>query len=145
MLGLSQLPQSGRIHLLVVEDEDVDALNVQRALRGVATIETLTRVRDGVEGLAWLRARNDLHRVVVLSDLRMPRMSGLEMLEAIRSDPQLAALSVVFLTTSSDERDLDSASRLHIAGYLTKCLDGSRFMAALRAFADYWSLSLVPR
>jgi CheY-like chemotaxis protein len=135
----------GRFHLLLVEDDDVDALNVQRALRGVAAIESLVRVSDGVEALAWLRARASLRRVVVLSDIRMPRMSGLELLAALRGDPLLAALPVVFLTTSADDSDLEAAAGLHSAGYLTKSPDSTRFKVSMRAFADYWALSLVPQ
>ena len=142
MLGPSPV---NRFHILLVEDDDVDALNVQRALRGIESIESLTRLRDGVEALTWLRERESLRRVVVLSDLRMPRMSGLELVAAIRHDPKLESLTVAILTTSADDRDLESAARLHVAGYFAKALDSQQFIASLRSFADYWAASLVPR
>ena len=141
---LGQLPIN-RFHLLLVEDDDVDALNVQRALRGVEAIETVTRLRDGGEALTWLRERTSLRRLKVLSDLRMPRMSGLELLAASRHDPKLESLAVAILTTSADDRDLEAAARLHVAGYFAKGLDSQQFGAALRSFAEYWASSLVPR
>jgi CheY-like chemotaxis protein len=126
--------------ILLVEDDDLDAMNVRRALRGVPAVESVTVVPDGVEALELLRSgRIPLDRLVLLIDLRMPRMSGLELLAALRAIPPLASLPAVILTTSADARDRASAYALHVAGYLLKPLDGTAFRECMQRFAAYWS------
>ena len=98
------------LHILLVDDDEVDVMNVRRALqrnqeRGLA-VATLHVAGDGVEALELLRAGAiPAHRRLVLLDLNMPRMNGLELLRALRANPDLAALPVVVLTTSDDEND----------------------------------------
>jgi len=100
-----------RIHLLLVEDDDLDVMNVHRALSQAPEIASITVARDGIEALRLLRAGElPLERLVILLDLRMPRMSGLDLLKELRSDPRLRRVPSVILTTSDDpvqiEQDL---------------------------------------
>ena len=129
-----------RFHILHVEDDDLDALNVQRFLRSSDQVEGITTARDGVEALELLRSGTlPLGNLVTLLDIRLPRMSGLEFLRELRADPDLRHLPVVVLSTSDDEGDLGTAYALNVAGYLVKPLSMDRLRTCLSAFATYWS------
>lgn len=131
---------SHRFHILHVEDDDLDALNVQRFLRSNDQVESITPARDGVEALEILRSGQlPLNNLVTLLDIRLPRMSGLEFLRELRADPDLRHLPVVVLSTSDDEGDLGTAYALNVAGYLVKPLSMERLRSCLSAFASYWS------
>jgi CheY-like chemotaxis protein len=132
-------------HLLVLEDDDIDAAIIPRALRGVESIESITLARDGEEGLAMLRSGHlPLHRLVILLELRMPRMSGLAFLDALRADPNLRSLPVVALTTSSDLQYCREAYRLNVAGYFIKPVKFEDFKQTVRAVTNYWCASAFP-
>lgn len=129
-----------RFHILHVEDDDLDALNVQRFLRSSDQVEGITTAHDGVEALELLRSGSlPLSNLVTLLDIRLPRMSGLEFLRELRADPDLRHLPVVVLSTSDDEGDLGTAYALNVAGYLVKPLSMDRLRSCLVAFATYWS------
>lgn len=129
-----------QFHLLLVEDDDLDVMNVHRALGQAAEIASITVCRDGVEALKLLRAGElSLERLVIIADLRMPRMSGLELLRELRADPQLRRNPVVVLTTSDDPVDRDAAFRLGAAGYFVKPAAPGRFRQIMDALRSYWS------
>ena len=133
---------SHRFHVLHVEDDDLDALNVQRLMNQCEAVVGITVARDGIEALDLLRSgRSDLHDLVILLDICMPRMSGLEFLRELRADPDLCHLPVVVLSTSDHDDDKESAFRFHVAGYLIKAPSPERFRRSLAAFASYWSSS----
>ena len=133
------------IHLLLVEDDTLDALNVQRVFRGLVAIASVTVAQDGVEGMEVLRSGSlPLHRLVILLDLRMPRMNGLEFLRVLRADPHLRAIPVVVLTTSADEGDREQAYRMNVAGYFLKPVNLSEFKQAMTTFTEYWSRVIFP-
>ena len=129
-----------QFHLLLVEDDDLDVMNVHRALGQAAEIASITVCRDGVEALKLLRGGElSLERLVIIADLRMPRMSGLELLRELRADPQLRRNPVVVLTTSDDPVDRDAAFRLGAAGYFVKPAAPGRFRQIMDAMRSYWS------
>ncbi len=129
-------------HILHVEDDDLDALNVQRLLRRCAAVHGIDVARDGIEALDLLRSADaDLKSLVILLDLRLPRMGGLEFLRELRSDPRICHLPVVVLSTSNLVEDKTMAYHMNVAGYLLKPLNPERFLRSLTTFADYWSSS----
>jgi CheY-like chemotaxis protein len=133
---------SRRFHVLHVEDDDLDALNVQRLMGVNDAVSDVTVAHDGIEALELLRS--DLcgvHDLVILLDISMPRMNGLEFLRELRADPALCHLPVVVLSTSDHEDDKATAYRLNVAGYLVKPPSTERFRRSLDAFASYWSSS----
>lgn len=137
--------RGGRLNILLVEDDELDVLNLKRALVPHTTINPLIHAPDGVAALALLR--NDgvpRHRLVIVLDLRMPRMSGLEFLRALREDGELSMIPAVVLTTSADERDRAEAYRLGAAGYMVKPVDPAEFRSCVNSFADYWSKMELP-
>jgi CheY-like chemotaxis protein len=137
------------LHILLVDDDEVDVRNVRRALqrnheRGLAAA-TLHVAGDGVEALELLRSGViPARRRLILLDLNMPRMNGLELLRALRADPALAALPVVVLTTSDDERDKMEAYDLNVAGYLVKPVDFASTVALMAALETYWTVVELP-
>ncbi|HTE52860.1 MAG TPA: response regulator [Kofleriaceae bacterium] len=129
-----------QFHILHVEDDDLDALNVQRMLRQSEVVTGIEVARDGVEALELLRSdRSDLHNLVILLDICLPRMGGLEFLRALRADPSLRHLPVVVLSTSNLDEDKAMAYEMNVAGYLIKPINPERFGRSLSAFVDYWA------
>lgn len=127
-------------HILHVEDDDLDALNVQRSLAASGLVSGITVARDGVEALEVLRSgRVPLTNLVTLIDIRLPRMGGLEFLRELRADPDLKHLPVVVLSTSEDEGDMGTAYALNVAGYLVKPFSMERLKSSLGAFCQYWA------
>ncbi len=136
------------LHILVVDDDDVDVMNVERAFKKNNIRNPLYIARDGVQALAMLRdegpARIPSERRLVLLDLNMPRMSGLEFLHELRSDPSLRHLTVVVLTTSDDERDKVEAYNLNVAGYILKPVTFTAFVEAMATLNKYWTINELP-
>lgn len=130
--------------LLVVDDDEVDQLTVARGLIAAALPVNVSRARDGVEALDMLRAEPARAGLVVLLDLNLPRMNGLEFLRALRADAALANTVVVVLTTSTDPRDRREAHALNVAGYFAKPLDFGEFVELLRTIHRYWGAVLFP-
>jgi len=131
-----------RIHLLLVEDDDLDVMNVHRALAQAPEVASITVARDGLEALQLLRAAElPMERLVTVVDLRMPRMSGLDLLREVRADPRLKRLPVVVLTTSDDPHDRDAAFCLGVAGYFVKPAAPGRFRQIMDALRSYWSVA----
>jgi CheY-like chemotaxis protein len=129
-----------KFHILHIEDDELDALNVQRFLRATDHVSGITYASDGVDALAELRSGDlPLNDLVVLLDIRLPRMDGFEFLRELRADPELRHLPVVVLSTSEDEQDLATAYTLNVAGYLVKPLSVERLRSCLSAFARYWA------
>ena len=120
------------IKILLVDDDDVDVRVVKRALHKKCINNPMIVARDGVEALEMLRGTDEQpplqQPLLVLLDLNMPRMGGLEFLEELRQDPRLSKTIVFVLTTSNDERDRDAAYSQNIAGYLLKAEAGRDLM-----------------
>lgn len=132
--------QPQQFHLLLVEDDDLDVMNVHRALGQATEIASITVCRDGVEALRLLRAGElALERLVIIADLQMPRMSGLEFLGELRADPQLRRNPVVVLTMSDDPVDRGAAFALGAAGYFVKPAAPGRLRQIMDALRSYWS------
>ena len=123
--------------ILLVEDNQADALLIQEALRQVAADHVVERASDGVEALEYLRgpsARPDL----VLLDLNMPRKDGREVLAEIKADDDLKQIPVVVLTTSEAEQDIVKSYKLHANCYVTKPLDLDQFVTVVKSIEDFW-------
>lgn len=120
------------VTLLIVDDDRVDVRAVTRALRKKGVDNPIEVAANGREALDALRGENGRPRVawpyIVLLDLNMPRMNGIEFLETVRKDPALSETVVFVLTTSDDDRDKVAAYRHHVAGYVVKTNAGSEFM-----------------
>jgi CheY-like chemotaxis protein len=133
------------LNVLLVEDDEVDVMNVKRAFEKNHIMNPLYLATNGIEALELLRGDDiPASRRLVLLDLNMPRMNGIEFLQELRQDPQLAATTVVVLTTSNDERDKVEAYSLNVAGYILKPVTFDNFCEAMVALNKYWSLVEFP-
>lgn len=138
-------PAGRPINLLLVDDDEVDVLNVRRALERGRITNQIWVAGDGIEGLAMLRgAEMPRDRRLVLLDINMPRMNGIEMLREMRADPELQMTSVVILTTSNDDFDRIESFRLNVAGYLLKPVTFMSFVELMTALNRYWTLVELP-
>lgn len=133
------------LNILLVEDDDVDVMNVRRAFAKHHITNPLFIARDGVEALEKLRdSEVPKGRRLVLLDLNMPRMNGIEFLRELRNDPELAPTPVVVLTTSNDDQDKVEAYHLNVAGYLLKPVTFTNFCDVMVTLNKYWSLVEMP-
>lgn len=133
------------INVLLVEDDEVDVMNVRRAFEKNNITNPLWVASDGVEALELLEEGEvPLNRLLVLLDLNMPRMGGIELLREIRARDDLRHLPVVVLTTSDDERDRIEAYNLNVAGYLVKPVTFLSFVEAMATLNKYWTLVELP-
>jgi CheY-like chemotaxis protein len=138
------------INILLVEDDEVDVMNVQRAFRKNKISNPLYIAENGLEALAMLRSQDGKNPIVpplrrlILLDLNMPKMNGLEFLHQLRADSELKSTPVVVLTTSDEDRDRLEAYNLNVAGYLLKPVSFANFDQIMIALNNYWALSEMP-
>ena len=133
------------LNILLVDDDEVDVMTVKRAFSKANIANKLFVATDGIEALGMLRSDGvPLQRRLVLLDLNMPRMSGIEVLREIRADPALQALTVIVLTTSNEDRDRVEAYRLNVAGYLLKPVTFHAFAEVMVTLNKYWTLMEMP-
>lgn len=137
------------VNILLVEDDEVDVMNVRRAFKKNNITNPLHVAGNGAEALEILRASgtsSDIprERRLVLLDLNMPRMGGIEFLRELRADPDLRPTPVVVLTTSNEERDRVEAYNLNVAGYILKPVTVASFIETMATLSRYWTLSEVP-
>ena len=137
------------LNILLVEDDELDVMNVQRAFRKNNVLNSLYIAGNGLEALAMLRGEESAsempsERRLVLLDLNMPRMNGIEFLRVLRADPDLKMIPVVVLTTSDEERDKVDAYKLNVAGYILKPVTLANFVETMATLDKYWSLSELP-
>ncbi|HSU67446.1 MAG TPA: response regulator [Tepidisphaeraceae bacterium] len=134
-----------RLNILLVEDDELDVMNVRRAFKKNNIVNPLYTAGNGLEALEMLRNGSvPGKRRLVLLDLNMPRMGGIEFLKALRADPDLAATSVVVLTTSDEERDRVEAYKLNVAGYILKPVTLLAFVELMATLNKYWSVNELP-
>ena len=129
--------------VLLVEDDTVDAMTVGRAFRDLKLTNLLVHAVNGEEALALLQEGSDKPCLILL-DLNMPKMNGIEFLEIIKAHAGLKKIPVVVLTTSSEEHDIARSFRLSAAGYIIKPVDYRNFVDAVRTINLYWTLSEIP-
>jgi len=133
------------LNILLIEDDEVDVMNVRRAFERNNVSNPLFVAGNGLEGLEVLRGdKMPKERRLVLLDLNMPKMNGIEFLQALRADPELASTSVVVLTTSNDDQDKIDAYNLNVAGYLLKPVTFSNFCERMTTLNKYWTLVEMP-
>jgi CheY-like chemotaxis protein len=133
------------LHILLVDDDDVDVMTVQRAFERSRITNPLHIASNGLAGLEKLRDGSIAsYRRLVLLDLNMPKMNGIEFLRELRADPQLRSTSVVVLTTSDEERDKVEAYELGVAGYLVKPVTFVDFVELMATLNKYWTLVEMP-
>ena len=130
--------------ILLIEDDDVDVMTVNRALRDSQVTNQLISIGDGEEAIEYLKDKNTEKPGIILLDLNMPKMDGPEFLKFLKTDKALKKIPVVILTTSNSERDVIESFELGAAGYMVKSVDYEKFVETIRAINQYWTLSQLP-
>lgn len=132
------------VTVLLVEDDQVDVELVERAFKNHRIANPLLVCGDGLAALEMLRAGQVPRPYIILLDLNMPRMGGLEFLKEVRADPGLSDSVVFVLTTSDDDADRCQAYRQHIAGYCVKSRVGADFLELTGLLKAYWRVVELP-
>lgn len=130
--------------ILLVEDDRVDVLSVKRAFKDLKIANALEVVGNGEAGLEWLRDEHNPKPCLILLDLNMPRMNGLEFLKAMKNDEDLRRIPVIVLTSSKGEQELLETYEHGVAGYVVKPANYLQLVEVMRVIDLYWTVSEIP-
>ncbi len=130
--------------ILLVEDDQVDTMTVMRALKEIHVTNPLVHVENGEEGVRYLRDLESEKPCIILLDLNMPIMNGIEFLHVVKQDDQLKRIPVVVLTTSEEQQDKVNSFNMGVAGYMAKPVDYRQFVEVMRSIDAYWTISEMP-
>jgi CheY-like chemotaxis protein len=139
------------VELLLIEDNPADAEMTQRALKKIKVLNNVMVVSDGEEALDFIYCRGKFsdrnftaQPKLILLDLKLPKIDGLEILRIIKSDPEKKAIPVVVLTSSKEEKDIVESYKLGVNSYIVKPVDADNFMDAIHKVGLYWLLLNEP-
>jgi CheY-like chemotaxis protein len=130
-----------QVEILLVEDSPADAEMTMRALRRNNLVNRLHWVKDGAEALDYLFASERLKPKLVLLDLKMPKVDGIEVLRRLKADPATRVLPVVVMTSSNEERDVVESYRLGANSYIVKPVEFEAFLETVAKIGLYWVLT----
>jgi CheY-like chemotaxis protein len=139
-----------QIDVVLIDDDEVDVMTVKRAFKKNHITHPLYVASNGIEALELLRSQElpsqsqIPRRRLILLDLNMPQMGGIEFLRELRADPELGVLPVIVLTTSNEDKDKVEAYDLNVAGYIIKPVTFSKFVEAMATLNKYWTMSEMP-
>lgn len=129
--------------VLLVEDDMVDAMTVTRSFKDLGITNEIVHRVNGVEAFDYLQNVKGKPCLILL-DLNMPKMNGIEFLDLVKSTKVLQRIPVVVLTTSNDQKDKVESYKLGVAGYMLKPVDYQRFVRVMKEIDMYWTLSQLP-
>ena len=142
------LNQYEEVRFLIIDDDDVSVMSIQRAIKKQKLVNPQSVARDGQEALEILRGDAGKNKIlppyIIILDLNMPRMNGIEFLEEVRKDPLLHRAVIFVLTTSEAPDDIASAYDKNIAGYIVKESASETFADALSMIESYSRLVVLP-
>ena len=130
--------------ILLVEDDRVDTMTVTRALKEIDVKNQVVHRENGEEALNYLKDATGDKPCIILLDLNMPIMNGIEFLRAVKNTETLRLIPVVVLTTSNEPQDKLNSFNLGVAGYMSKAVDYRQFVEIMRAIDSYWTISEMP-
>jgi CheY-like chemotaxis protein len=130
--------------ILLVEDDQVDAMTVKRALKEIKVTNPVKLAGNGEEALDFLKDKENDKPNIILLDLNMPKMNGIEFLKVVKNDEAMKKIPVVVLTTSREDQDRVESFSLSVAGYMVKPVDYVKFVDVVKAIDLYWTLSELP-
>jgi CheY-like chemotaxis protein len=128
--------------VLLVDDDLIDTMTVQRAFKELRMSAPLVTAENGEQAIQYLE-QNSNRPGLILLDLNMPVMNGIEFLARVKSDPELRGIPVVVLTTSNEHDDKQECFGHSVAGYMTKPIGYANFKTVIHTINDYWSRSAI--
>ncbi len=132
------------ISILLVEDDAVDVMTIKRAFSDINITNPVKVCENGIKALEYLQNPENEFPGIILLDLNMPKMNGIEFLQEIKKDHILKLIPVVVLTTSKEEQDKFETYELGVAGYMIKPVDYLQFVETIRTIHLYWTISELP-
>jgi CheY-like chemotaxis protein len=148
MMDANIAERTRTVNVLLVDDDDGDAKSVQRAFKSARIANPITRAIDGIDALDILRGTNGKTKLasphLLLVDLNMPRMNGIELVESLRRDDELHNCIVFMLTTSNRDEDKLAAYDSNVAGYIVKERAGQDFQRLIDMMQGYWRIVELP-
>ncbi|MDX5420560.1 MAG: response regulator [Hymenobacteraceae bacterium] len=133
-----------QVNILLVEDDEVDIMNVRRAFKKNNISNPLFIARNGLEALEMLRSGQVPFPHIIILDINMPKMNGIEFLRELRADEDFKSASVFVMTTSNEDSDKINAYNFNVAGYILKPLSFEKFIASVSTLNSYWKLCERP-
>lgn len=130
--------------VLLIENDRVDAMMIKRALLELRVTNRLNLAVNGEEALEFLRNPENEKPCIIILDLNMPRMNGIEFLKITKQDKTIKAIPVVVLTSSKEEQDKIDSFNLGVAGYMIKPIDYHQFVEIIQTIDLYWTISELP-
>jgi CheY-like chemotaxis protein len=127
--------------ILLVEDDAVDVMTIKRALSDVGAVNEVIHFVNGELALEYLKSDDHKEPCIIILDLNMPRMNGVEFLKVMKSEPELKRIPVVVLTTSTNERDISESFENCVSGYMVKPADYEKFVSIMQTISSYWTIS----
>ncbi len=128
------------MNILLIEDDTIETMKLQRTVSKLQLKHSIIEAKNGEEALSLLQAPNDLPDIILL-DLNMPRMSGIEFLKIVKADEKLKYLPTIVLTTSENRADLLECYKIGIAGYIIKPLKYEDYELKLQTVLSYWNIN----
>ena len=135
---------SSEVLILLIEDDLVDIMTIKRAFKEVKITNPIAVCNNGLEGLQFLRNSKNKRPGIILLDINMPKMNGIEFLQVIKKDKDLKSIPIIVLTTSKAEQDKIESFKLGVAGYMIKPVDYMQFVEIIKTIHVYWTLSELP-
>jgi CheY-like chemotaxis protein len=130
--------------LLLIEDDQVDVMTIRRALKEIHVANAVVHRENGEDAIAYLRDPANEKPCIILLDLNMPIMNGIEFLQVVKNDDQLRRFPVIVLTTSEEQQDKLNSFNLGVAVYMAKPVDYRQFVEVMRSIDLYWTISEIP-
>lgn len=128
------------LHILLIEDDTIEIMKFNRVLSFLNSNHSITEVNNGEDALALLENAEKLPDIILL-DLNMPKMNGIEFLNALKDHDILKFIPTIILTTSNNHRDMIECYKIGIAGYILKPLKYEDYRSKIKALLDYWSFN----
>lgn len=133
-----------KLNVLLIEDDMIEVMKFNRTVSSLTVKHNITEANNGEEALAFLQKKDELPDVILL-DLNMPKINGIEFLTILKNDDVLKYIPTIILTTSNNQRDLLECYKIGIAGYVLKPLKYEDYMVKIEKVLDYWSINELKR
>jgi len=150
-LPINNLLNRRGMNILLIEDDEVDVMNLERAFSKNNIIYPLYIAHNGLEALSMLRTNKNgvppaisANNLLIVLDMNMPKMGGIEFLQELRQDIRIRSIPVVILTTSNQQQEKIEAYRFNIAGYIIKAEVFTKFVETIAILNKYWTLCEIP-
>lgn len=130
--------------IMIVDDDRVDSMTISRALKDIHVTNVIIYKQNGEEAAEYLLNESNERPCIILLDLNMPKMNGVEFLKKMKDQDHFKRIPVIVLTTSTEEQDKVNTFDLGVSGYMKKPVDYHQFVEVMKTIDMYWTLSEIP-